>query len=51
MNPDCQSCGGSGICGGPPDNYYECPECTGEDVTLDDVRDDRTYLYGDNAWT
>jgi hypothetical protein len=37
----CDECGGSGVCGSPPDHYYDCPRCSGEPVDLDDTRDDR----------
>lgn len=40
----CSMCGGSGICGTPPDQFYECPTCTGVDVAVDDITDDRRYL-------
>lgn len=26
----CQTCGGSGTLGNPPDDYYNCPDCTGK---------------------
>ena len=50
MNPDCDECGGSGICGSPPDMYFDCPACTDEPVDIQDTRDDRCPLYGDEPW-
>ena len=43
MSGKCEECGGSGIRGSAPDEYFDCPECTGVDVLMDDTRDDRTY--------
>lgn len=37
----CATCGGSGVCGSAPDAYYDCPDCSGVVVDLDDTRDDR----------
>lgn len=36
----CSLCGGSGVFGGPPDNYMQCPDCC-PDGDLDDRVDDR----------
>ncbi|MCI2958219.1 DUF6085 family protein [Agromyces atrinae] len=46
---ECSTCSGSGITGRAPDGYFPCPECSGEQVALDDVSDDRAPTTGSAA--
>lgn len=34
----CADCGGGGVCGSPPDQFYDCPTCTGVPVDIQDTK-------------